>query len=180
MKQFAIGCAGMILGLIVGVILVLSATAFLNLGASSMAIPTPDPRLPDVTVNVTAAFVNTQLQQAVRQSNLARQANVSLAAPNIVRVALTTDVTVAGKALSVDATVTMRVAAQNGRIVLTIEKIDAGGMTLPVTFATQTVERLRAQMEDQLNRLVTRALQGLTLKLINLSVAPDGVTLGFK
>ena len=66
MSRWLFGCIGAVLGLIVGVVLVVSANLFLATRApNTLVVPSPDPARPDITIKLTAALVNSQLQAAI-------------------------------------------------------------------------------------------------------------------
>jgi hypothetical protein len=181
LKDLAIGCVSAMLGLLVGVLLMSGANLLLPSNSAPTVVPPPViPGQPDVSVTLSAAFVNSQVQQAVRQGGLARQATISLSAPNIVTAALVVDARVAGQTLALNATVTMRVSVRQGRIVLTVDKVDVGGVSAAQALVTQNIERIRAQAEDQINRLVAVSLQGTTFRVINVLVTPSDLTLQLK
>lgn len=178
MRQLFTGCLGIILGLLIGVGV---TYAVLSMSSKQITPVGPAPTLsaarPDVSVSASATFVNSQVQQMVRQSGLLKQATVTLDAPNIVRVAATVDVTVLGQRVTANATATMRVAVKSNRIALTVEKIDTGNAMIPVALVSGTVETLRALAEDEINRLVQRTLQGTNMRVVNVRVTPNDMTL---
>jgi len=181
MKDIAIGCLAAILGLIVGIVLTFGVMSFLPKESSlDTTVPIPSTARGDVTVTVSASYLNAQIQQAVKQTGLAKQTTVSFVAPNSVNAALVVDANVAGRTVPLNATVALRVSARNGRIALTVDRVDADGVTLPAALSTQAVENMRAQAEEQLNRALQRALPGLSLRFVNVSVTPAEVTLQFK
>jgi hypothetical protein len=177
-KPIAIGCLGTILGLIVGIVLTFAAMSMApkqNLPVEP--VPTLSSARSDVSITASATFINSQIQPAVRASGLLKQVAVTFEAPNVVRIATTVDTTILGQRVTANATATMRVAVKNNRITLTVEKIDTGNVAIPTTLVSGTVETLRAQAEDQINRLVQRALQGTSLRVINARVTPNDLTL---
>jgi len=181
MKQLFTGCLGIILGLLIGIGVTFAA---LSLSSQQITPVEPAPTLsaarPDVSVSATTSFINSQIQPMIRQSGLLKQATVALDAPNIMRVVATVDVMVLGQRVTTNATATMRVAVKNNRIALAVEKIEMGNAAIPASLISGTVESLRALAEDQINRLVQRALQGTTLRLIGIAVAPNDLTMQFK
>ncbi len=178
MKNFSIGCAGIVLGIILGIGLTIGAAQFLQ-KRNPPIIPPPRTERPDISVVVSAAFVNSQLQQVVREIGIVKQATVTLAAPNIIRTTTATDVSFAGQTFTVNATITLRVTVDNGRAVLIVDSIDAGGLNLAQSFVASTIERFRAAGEDQLNRVIQRELQGTGLRLVNVRITPNDLTADF-
>jgi len=172
MKNLAVGCLGAVLGLIVGLALAFAGAQFLQ-SSNSTDVPMPVPPQADVTITTSAAFINSQMQPAVKQSGLAKQATITLASPNLIQVAATVDANVLGLPLTVNATASMRVSVQRGRILLTVDKVDSGGVTVPQSIIGPTVEKMRAAAESQINQLVQRALQGTTLRVTNIHITPD-------
>lgn len=175
MKNVIIGLAGALLGLCLGIIL---AIGFFSVGVSSL-IETPIPASPAseqfVTVTASEAYLNAQFQQVARQTNMLKNASVALDVPNIIRATTTVDVTVLGQRVNTNATVTMRVAVKSNRIVLTVEKIDAGAVPVPQVTVNNAIENLRAQGENQINNLIQRGLQGTGLRLANVRVTPSAM-----
>ena len=144
------------------------------------AYPTPQPGQADVSINASTAFLNAQMQQTFKQSNLARQAAFAFASPNIVRATMLVDLPVLGKTTQVNATVTCRLTAQNGKVVLVVDSVDVAGVSVPQNIASQTTERVRAQIETQINQMMQRMLQGTTLRLQGISVDSNEITMQFK
>lgn len=176
MRGFIGGCGGIALGIILGVGLTIGASQFLlNRNAANFVAP-PRTERPDISIVVSAAYVNTQLQQVVRQIPIVRQATITLASPNIIRAATSANVTFAGQSLALNATVILRVTVDNGRVVLIVDSIDTGGLNLAQPLIAPTVEQFRAAGEDQLNRAIQRALQGTGLRLVNVRITPNDLT----
>lgn len=175
MKTLSVGCLGLIIGLIAGAGLVLFATSNAFKPSPTVAPPADSARS-EISINVSAAYAAAQVQRALRASGIAKNAAVTFAAPNLIRVATTVEVNALGIPLSVNANVAMSVAVQRGRIALTVESVDAAGFTLSPSVISSTVEPVRAQAEDEINRVVARALQGSTLHVANIRIAPDAVT----
>lgn len=178
MKQIATGCLGIILGLLIGA----GATYAVLSVASKQIMPVdPAPTLSaaraDVSITASASFINSQVQPMVRQSGLLKQATITLDAPNIVRVNAAVDVTILGQRITANPTATMRVAVKSNRIALTVEKIDTGNATIPASLVGSTVETLRAMAEDEINRQLARALQGTNMRVVNVRVTPNDMTL---
>lgn len=176
MRQAAIGCLGILIGLIVGIVLMVG---FFNLGANSNVetpLPAPNASRVDVSITASAAFLNAQLSQTIKQSGFAKQATVSLGAPNVVQVAAVIETTVLGQRVSLNTTTRMRVSVQAGRIVLTVDKVDTGNLPIPQAFLASMIENVRAQAENQINALAQRSLQGTNLRVTNVRITPNDVT----
>ena len=174
MKSLGVGCIGAGLGLFGGLLLALGAFQ-MQAGSNSLyAAPSSAPA--DVSITVSAEYINLQLQPAVQQSGLAQKMTLSLAAPDLVQVATTINANVFGFPVSVDVTVPIRVTVQAGRIVLTVDRVDAGGVPIPQSLLGSEVERMRALAEDQINRQAQRALQGTDLHIANVRVTSDDLT----
>lgn len=176
MKGLGVGCIGAVLGLVVGAILVFALQILGSSAAPPVIVPTPSASQSDVTITVGAAFINSQLQQAVRQSGFGKQASMTLASPNLFRVAMVVDASTFGVPITVNAAVSMHVLVQGGRIVLTVDKVDAGGVAVPQMVIGPEIEKMRAQAEDEINRLVQRALQGSNLRVSSVRVTPNDLT----
>ena len=135
---------------------------------------------PDVTVVTSAAFLSTQFQAAVKQSNLARQATIAFAEPDAARIAVPVAVTLAGQSLTLDTTISLHALAQNGRIVVVVDSVEVVGVNVAAALVKQPVERARVLLENQINLLLQQAVKGTGLRLIGLNASPDSVTLQFK
>lgn len=173
------GCGSIALGMLLGIGLTIGASQFLQKRNAPNIIAPPRTDRPDISVVVSAAFVNAQLQQVVREIGIVRQATITLASPNIIRVTASADVSIAGQAFAVDATITLRVTVDKGRVVLIVDSIDAGGLTLGQSLIAPTIEKFRAAGEDQLNRVIQRELQGTGLRLVNVRITPNDLTADF-
>ncbi|MCL4395545.1 MAG: hypothetical protein M1482_12220 [Chloroflexi bacterium] len=174
MKQFAAGCLLTLLGLIAG--LVIAFAAFTLLPSSR-----PEPAVtavgqPDVTISFSAHYVGAQAQQAVKQSGLASSATTTLAAPDLIRISAPVDASSFGLPLTVDATITLRVGVQQGRVVLTVAGAGAGG--IPVTQDTfgPVLERLRSSAEQEINAEVQSGLKGTGLAVGDIRVTSVEMT----
>jgi hypothetical protein len=169
-KNILVGCAAAILGLSIGVALTIG---FFSMGTrQAIETPIPAPSQRDVTITASAAFLNTQIQQAAKQTNMLKQTAVTLDVPNIIKVATVVDVTILGQRINTNATATMRVSVKNNRIALAIDKVDTGNALVPQSMLNSTIESVRAQAENQINTLVQRGLQGTGLKLSNVRITP--------
>jgi hypothetical protein len=177
MKTPVIGCTGALIGLVVGILLTFAVNLFTPIGARVAPL---DSSQADVTITASAAFVNSQLPAFVKQTGLVKQATLNFMPPNLARIAATTDVSLFGQRIAINAMVTMQMRVENGRVVLTIDQVQAGGLNVPQSFANGFAENYRAQAEEQINRALTRALPGMSLRLISIATAQDEITARFK
>jgi hypothetical protein len=176
MKEIAVGCASAMLGLVAGAVLTFGAMSFLTKEASPVANqPIPSASRADVTITVSASYLNAQLQQVVKQTGFAKQATLTLVAPNIVQVIIAVETKILGQTVSGNATVRLRVSVQNGRVSLGVEKIDVSGIGVSQSLVAPMAEQLRAQAEDQINKMIQRELQGTGLRLVNLRMTPSEI-----
>jgi hypothetical protein len=183
MRNSALGCCGVILGIVLGAVVMVFAMAFLNvnvLAREPVAQELLLPNRPDVTITASNTFINPQLEQAIVKSGLAMQAHVSLVAPNIIRVESPVNVSFLGQLMTVDATVQMAVAVQGGRITLTTDQVEASGIGLPPSVLGQDFERQRKAAEDEINREAQRSLEGTRLVVSAVRVAPEGLSVDLK
>lgn len=178
MKQFVGGCVGVILGLIVGIVLTFAAMTFVTRqNVSAVTAPTPVATRSDVSITANATFINSQIQQTVRQSGMLKQASVTLDSPNIIQITAAVDTTILGQRITANPTAIMRVAVKNNRIALSVEKIDTGNAAVPASVMSGTAETLRAQAEDVINRQIQRALQGTNMRVVNVRMTPNDMTI---
>jgi hypothetical protein len=176
MKWITVGCVSALVGLIVGVVVMFGASSLASQNHVSSVMPVPSTRA-DVSVTANVTFVNSQIQQTLRQSGLFKQANISFEAPNLFAVAGIVETTFLGQTISVNAIVRMRVQVRDSRAVFTIEQVDVAGFNVPQAAINSLVERSRAQAEDQVNQLIQRSLQGTTLRLSNIRITSDAMTI---
>lgn len=174
MRDLFVGCIGIVLGAMLVVILVLFGMTFLNSSRPSFE-PVAQPDRPDITITASGPFVSSQLQDAIKQSKLASLATVSLIPPNRFLVATVVTIGFAGRNVPVNTTETLSVRVVSGHAVLALDRVEVGGVDMPAEVVSPMVERMRVQSEDQLNRLISRNLQGTTLKLTNIRVVSDSV-----
>ncbi|MCI0477848.1 MAG: DUF2993 domain-containing protein [Anaerolineales bacterium] len=176
MKDLAIGCLGAILGLVVGIALTFGAMSLLPKTDSSEKVASViSGSRGDVTITVSAKYLNAQLQQLTKQTGLAKQATLTLVAPNIVQVVVAVDTKILGQTISGNAIARLRVSVQNGRVALAVEKIDVSGIGVSQSLVAPMVEQVRTQAEDQINKMIQRELQGTGLRLSNVRVAPNEI-----
>jgi len=90
-------------------------------------------------------------------------------------VAVAVDTKILGQTISGNATARMRVSVQNARVLLAVEKLDVSGVGISQSLVSPTIEQLRAQAEDQINRMIQRELQGTGLRLSNIRVIPSDI-----
>jgi LmeA-like phospholipid-binding len=178
MKSVGVGCIGIILGLVAGIVLSFGVVQLMGTSAAEPTAPILPASAAEVSITASQPFINAQLQQAVKQTGLAKQATVTLASPDVIRVAAPVDASaLVGIPVTVNATVSMRVSVQNNRIHLTIDKIDAGGMSVPQSVAGAAVDQLRASAENEINQMVQHALEGTNLHIVDVRVTPDAMTI---
>ncbi len=179
MKSFGAGCLGIVLGLIAGIVLTFGAVQLMGSGSDQPAAkPTLSAGTYDVSVTASLPFINSQLRQAVEQSGLGKQATVTLVSPNVIRVAASVDASaLIGIPVTVNATMSMHASVRNGRILLTVDQVNAGGVGVPQSLMDSTVEQMRALAENQINRMVQHALEGTTLRVVNVRVTPNAMTI---
>ena len=179
MKSLALGCVSIVVGIFIGALLILLVAPALSVGGldKAPADSVVAPSRSDLTISASAPFVNAQIQPAIRQSGIAKEATITFAAPNFVIMSAPVSVKLLGQTIQVSATTTLGLKVQNGRAVLTIEKVDANGFSVPPELLASYTENLRAQGEDQINRLVQRGLQGTTLRLTGIRVSSDAITM---
>ena len=180
MKTFLFGCGGLMIGLIIGIVLMLGANSFLQSSNSPNIIlpePTSAAGKSDVALVISANYLNAQLKPLLAKNAPIKQPTISLAAPNLVKLAGAFDLLVAGQRVSTNAAIALKVAVQKARVVLTVDKIEAGGVNVPPSLIESLVETFRAQAEDQLNTLVQNSLKGTLLKLANVRISPTDLTL---
>lgn len=176
MKDLALGCFGAILGLVVGIILTFGAMSLLPKTDSSEKVASViGGSRGDVTITVSAKYLNAQLQLLAKQTGLAKQATLTLVAPNLAQINAAIETKILGQTLSANATARLRVSAQNGRVALAVEKIDVSGVGVSQALVASTVEQFRAQAEEQINRALQRELQGTGLRLSNLRVTSSEI-----
>jgi len=172
------GCAGFTLGTLFAVVLFAAAFFFLVSDASrTLSDPPAVVGKPDVLVTVSASYLNAQIRQTIAQSGIVKNPVINLAAPNVIKVASALEVSVAGQRISTNATITLRAAVQGGRVALTVEKIEAGGVNVPQSLIAPTIESVRKQAENQINAVVLSALKGTGLKLANLRMTANDLTI---
>lgn len=175
MRNLGVGCIGAVLGLFVGLLI---AFGLFQLQQNDPTLEViPQTTSADVTVTVSGAYINSQIQQVARANGMSKETTVSLSSPNLVQVATTFDATVLGFPVQVSLKVPMRIAVQGGRLVLTVVRVDAGGVAVPRTILGTAVERIRAATEDAINRWATRDLQGTGLKIVNVQVTSTDISL---
>ena len=176
MKSIGIGCTGAILGLVVGIVLTFGVMSLLPKENSPAASePIPSTSRADVTITVSASYLNAQLQQVVKQTGLAKQGTLTLVAPNILQIVVAVDTKILGQTISGNATVRMRVLVQNGRVLFAVEKLDVSGIGISQALVSPAIEQLRAQAEDQINKMIQHELQGTGLRLSNIRVMPSEI-----
>jgi len=177
MKTLAVGCLGAIVGLVLGILLTFGAwSLWTRTNPSPQSAPILDASRGDVTLTISANYLNARLQHIVKQTGLVKQATLTLLAPDIAQINATMDAKILGQTISGSALARVRIAVQNGRVLLTIEKVDVSGIGISQSFVTPVIEQLRAQMEDQINKVIQRELQGMGLRLVNIQVMPNRVT----
>ncbi len=176
MKEIAIGCVSAILGLMLGAALGFGVSRLVP-SASAPTIPAPiaAPGQADVSVVLSAAFLNAQMQQVAKPSGI-KSLSITLAAPNVMQAVAVVETSVLGQKISVNVRARTRVTVQSGRIRLTVEQVETSGVSVPSSLVNSTVETLRVQAETQVNLLVQRALQGTSLRVTGVVITPNDVT----
>lgn len=180
MRDLVFGCITVIVGMVLGGLLVLGALIILN---SPGLTPSPSsdtlllPNRPDLSISASARFVNSQMQQTLRQSGLTTEATAVLVAPNQLRITAPVTIPLLGKNVQVNATTTMTISVRNGRVVLSVDKVEAEGVNVPRDVWPPLVEAARAQGESELNHMVQQSLQGTGLHLAGIRITPDALNI---
>lgn len=178
MKEVAVGCVSAILGLGIGIVLMFGAMTFLpkaDAPAAEKVATVVSGSRGDVTITVSAKYLNAQLQQIAKQTGLAKQVTLTLIAPNIIQVVIVVDTKILGQTFSGSATARLRVSVQNSRVALAVEKIDVSGIGVSQSLVASTVEQIRVQAEEQINRALQRELQGTGLRLSNIRITTSEI-----
>ncbi|MBI3914046.1 MAG: hypothetical protein HY327_07655 [Chloroflexi bacterium] len=168
------------MGILIGVALAFGANFFMQSDAKTFAV-TPAPPInsakTDVSIVIAANYLNTQFKQLIPKNTVIKQPSVALAAPNILKLTGVFDLTLGGQRVSANATISMQVAVQKGRVVLTVDKIEAGGVNVPSSFIGSALDSIRAPMEDQINSVIANSLKGTALKLTNVRATANDLTI---
>ncbi len=179
MKSFLFGCVGTFIGLVLVVVLLVMLGVF-NAPATPSGLtasPVAVTGQPDISITASTQYVNTQMQKAIGQTGLVKQATANFAPPNLIRIVAPINVALLGQTLAVNVNATMSVSVQNGRAILKMEQVEAGGFNVPSSVVSSQAEPLRAQAEQQINQLILRELQGSGLSLSNIRVTSDALTI---
>jgi hypothetical protein len=178
MRAMTIGCTAALVGLIIGAALVLGAVAvFAQQGTPLPSGGVVVPGQADVSISFSANYLNSQLQQVIKQTGLVKQATLTLAPPNIAQVVTTVNANILGQTVSTSVSIRMHATVVNGRVVLTVDNVDAGALGLAQGLVAPTVEQLRAQAETQINQMIQRNLQGTGLKPSNIRATTNDISL---
>ncbi|MBI3538078.1 MAG: hypothetical protein HY070_11045 [Chloroflexi bacterium] len=179
MKNFTVGCAGFLLGVLFAVVVALSAFFFLGVGKSSPPAPenASSPGRADVTITFAASYLNAQLKQLMAKNAILKQPTSALAAPNLLKIAGVVDLTLGGQRVSANVTIAFQIAAKNSRVVLVVDSIDANGISVPQSLLGSTLDSVRTQAEDQINTLIQNSLKGTSLKLAAIRISASDLTL---
>lgn len=178
MKSLAVGCTSALVGLVIGIVLALGAwSLFARTESSVPTVPSADTTRGDVTILVSAKYLNTQLQQLIKPTGLAKQATLTLVAPNLAQINVAIETRILGQTISGNATARVRVAVQHSRVVLAVEKVDVSGVGMSPALVTPIIEQVRAQVEDQINKTIQRELQGTGLRLTNIRITPNEIAI---
>jgi hypothetical protein len=176
MKDLALGCLGAILGLVVGIALTFGVMSLLpKTDSAEKVAAVVGASRGDVTITVSAKYLNAQLQQIVKQTGAAKQATLTLVAPNLAQINAVIETKILGQAVAGSVLARLRVSVQSGCVALAVEKIDVSGIGISPTLVAPLVEQVRAQAEEQINKVIQRELQGTGLRLSNIRVAPGEV-----
>ncbi len=173
MKTLTLGCVGAMAGLVLGILLTLGASSLWTPTHVAQAMPIANVTRGDVTITISAKYLDAQLQHIVKQTNLAKQATVTLVAPDRARVQATLDTNILGRTLSANTTIEVRLAVHNGRVALSVERIDVSGVGVARVLVTPLVNQWRAQAENHINTALQRELQRTGLRLTGLRITPS-------
>lgn len=180
MRTAAFGCMSALIGVMIGALLVLTAALMVAPGLFQAKPPDDTVLLPDrpaVSVTASTQYLAQLMQPEIAKTGIARQATISLAPPNLIRIHSIEDFNLLGETVSVATTVTLGMTVQNGRIIVSVVGADAGGIEVPPELLRPLVEQLRAQGEQQVNAFVQQSLQGSRLRLSSIRIVAEGLTL---
>lgn len=171
--------------LCVGGIAVGAGLTFLNRAATSAGVQALPPLQPlaaqatendDVVVTVSERYLNRQLSQNLPQDGQVSNVFLDLHAGNLANVSATVQV---NSMLRLQPNATVLLSVSNGRIQITVQKIEVGGFGVPSSFVEPQITELETNAETQLNQQLAELEKSAGLRLTTLSTTENSLTLHF-
>lgn len=130
----------------------------------------------DMTVTLSERYLNRTIAQGLAQGGQVQSAELDIHSGAIVDVNAVVQV---NSQLRLSPKVTMLLEVQNGRIVVTVQKVDVGGFGVPNSLIEPQVAQLKETAETNLNAQLANLAASTGLKLQVLSTTENSLTLFF-
>ncbi len=182
-----------ITGIIVALLIVLcvgglavgAGFMFLNRAATSAGVQAMPPLQPlaaqatdndDMVVTVSERYLNRQLTQNMPQSGQVSNVFLDLHAGQLANVSATVQV---NSLLTLQPNATVQFGVADGRIQITVQKVEVGGFGVPSSFVEPQIAELETNAETKLNQQLAELEKTTGLKLSSLSTTENSLTLHF-
>lgn len=131
--------------------------------------------VPDMTITLSERFLNKRIGSALPTGGQVSNVQLDLQAGETALVSAT----LRTGFLNVNLRATMKLAAQNGRIVIDIGQVDAGGFGVPSSLIEPQVAELKRTAETELNKQFAEMEKTQGVKLRTLTTTDNSLTLFF-
>ncbi len=134
------------------------------------------PNNADMSVTLSERFLNKQIIKGIPNTGEISNAQLDLHAGDLADVTATVQV---NRLLTVQPKISVKLAVQNGRIVIEVQRVDVGGIGIPDSLIQAQVAQLKQTAEEELNKQFAELEKSTGLKLHSLSTTENSLTLYF-
>lgn len=138
-------------------------------------IPSQASDTADMTVTLSERFLNNQIALGVPATDQISNPQLDIHADNLADFSATVNTGF----FNVKPQATVKLAVQNARIVLDVQKVDVGGFGVPASLIQPQIDQLKQNAEAALNAQFAKLQATTGLKLQSLSTTENTLTLYF-
>lgn len=181
-----------IVGIVLGALIVLCAgAAAVATGVVPLTVPPPQTQVQaspplqplsqspidaDLTITLSERYLNKQISKGLPQGGSISDVVVDVRAGGNALVTATTRV---NNFLTLRPQVTIQAGQQNGRIVITVLQVNAGGFNVPSSMIEPQIAQLKTDAENALNRALVDPQNAAGMTLREVSTTDNSFTVVF-
>lgn len=177
MKLFA----GIIAGILAALTIVCIGLLLINNNSVSLPSPVGEKlnTTPDMSLTLGERFLNSQVIKAMPNDGTVRNVSLDVHPGNRAEVRATVDVNILGAIVTVNPTAAVTMRVENGRIVISVEKVNVGGVNVPSALVAPQVNKLKATAENELDSQLATIEANTGLRLSAMTSTEDSLIFQF-
>ena len=146
------GCGMLLAALALAVLVMVTAST-----GGALPVVKPDPARPDIVITVQDAFIQQAIMRSVPAGAL-KDVTVEFRTGGVIAIQGRVETTLLGQTLSAPLSLTMRLAAQNGRLRVDVGKVEVAGNEAVSAALQGTLEGLGDQASQMINQQLVAGL----------------------